>query len=102
MGLYQLPRPVQPLQCFKRPKIAKIAKEEEAKEQDKIVKVVEPAIKKRKLMKTTEHVNKRIMSPPKHLKSSQEILNLVGKIDKKKNIDMLPSRFGDFRINKRM
>merc|ERR1712228_350068 len=42
-------------------------------------------------------VQKRVLSPPKHLKSSQEILSLVGKIDKKKEM-----KVSDFRINKLM
>merc|ERR1712019_107683 len=67
-----------------------------ANEEQKKEKVVEPAIKKRKLMKT-EPVKKRIMSPPKvsppkNLNSSQEIFKLVGKIEKKKSGDIMSPR----------
>merc|ERR1712129_321484 len=61
-----------------------------------------PAIKKRKLIKTENKMTHSIVTPKsgRSLKSSQEILNLVGKIDKKKKIEKVSPKFIDFRKNK--
>ena len=94
---YLLPTAIEPLQCFKRPQIATKVKQCDAQKEE-IIK--EPMMKKRKLIKMEGGVHKRIMSSPqkqKHLKSSQDILSLVGKIDKKKDV-----KLGDIRINKLM
>merc|ERR1712129_441719 len=97
-SMYLLPTPMAPLQSFVRPNIVK---KEEYKQQN-VVALNTPAIKKRKLIKTEKKMTHLIVTPKsgRSLKSSQEILNLVGKIDKKKKIEKVSPKFIDFRKNK--